>query len=714
MLQVIQYQKTGDITVEELPVPQLKDGGVVIRNAYSLISAGTERSSVETAQATLLGKARSRPDLVRQVIDNYKRQGLLATYEKVKNRLDNYKDLGYSSAGVVVQSACEDLAVGDRVACGGVGYAAHAEFIFVPRNLVVRVPDEVTLSEASFTTVGAIALQGVRQGDVHLGERVVVVGLGLVGLLTVQILKANGCEVLGLDISARNFRIARELGCDQVALSRREALPAIDMFTGGHGADAVIITAATTSSAPVELAAQCARKKARVVVVGAVGMDVPRSPAHDKELEFRMSCSYGPGRYDPEYELYGHDYPPAYVRWTENRNMQAVLSLIAQKKLVLQSLVTHTFEIGDALKAYAVILGNTSEPFVGVLIAYPRKDNIEPIKTLDLRGSRPRKDGACKVGVIGPGNHTQSYLLPHLQEAGAQLEVVAASKPINAKSAGKKFNFGSCTTESAHVLGDTNINLVVIGTRHDTHARFVIEALRAGKHVFVEKPLATTPEELEEILTTYNKVAGSMLMVGYNRRFSPPIRALQEFFATTLEPLAITYRVNAGFIPKSNWYQDPAQGGRVVGEIGHFVDTLQFLASAPITSVYATAPEDPGNRYCHDNMLISFTFRNGSVGQIQYLANGSSAMPKEYIEVFGGGKSAVMNNFKQMTLFDERRSRSKRFDGGKGHREEMRAVVEAVRSGQEPISVESLITSSRASFAILASLKSRSIVSLPA
>jgi predicted dehydrogenase/threonine dehydrogenase-like Zn-dependent dehydrogenase len=718
LLQIIQYQKTGDISVEELPAPQLRPGGVLVSNVFSLISAGTERMSVETAKASMIGKARSRPDLVRQVIENSKRDGLVATWQKVQNRLDNYKDLGYSSAGIVVESSCDEFAAGDRVACGGVGYAAHAEMVFVPQNLAVRVPDEVGLDEAAFTTVGSIAMQGVRQADVRIGESVVVIGLGLVGLLTVQLLKASGCSVFGLDVASLNLERGRQVGCDDIGRSDDSILPAIERFTKGYGADAVVITAATRSNDPLALAVQCARKKGRVVVVGVVGMDVPHSAAYAKELDIRMSCSYGPGRYDSDYEIYGHDYPHAYVRWTENRNMGAVLDLMAAKKLAVGSLVTHRFPIEDALKAYEVITGKISEPYLGVLISYPQKENDKVERRLAMSLENPGSSHGCAVGVIGAGNHTQSYLLPPLKKLAATLETVVTSKPVNAKSVARKFGFRNCATAASEICNDGNISLVLIGSRHDSHAQYVVEALRSGKHVFVEKPLAIAPGELDQIIDAYNDIGKkgqtALLMVGYNRRFSAPVQKLREFFKDVGEPLVITYRVNAGFLPKGNWYQDPGQGGRVIGEIGHFLDTLQFITGSAPVLVYATAPTDEGKRYSNDNMQISITFGNGAVGQINYLANGSAAMSKEYLEVFGGGKSAILDSFKRLTLFSGRESSSKSFSGDKGHAAEMKSAVDAVGTGIAPISMDSLIATSRASFAILESLRDRRPIAVPA
>ncbi len=696
-------------------MPQLKGAGVLVRNAFSLISAGTERSSVKTAQANMLAKARSRPDLVRQVIDNYMREGLVATYQKVQNRLDNYKDLGYCSAGTVIESSCDEFKTGDRVACAGVGYASHAEVIFVPRNLVARVPEAVRFESAAFTPLGSIAIQGVRQADVQVGECVVVIGLGLLGLLSVQMLKSSGCSVFGLDISTRNFELARKLGCDELALSDYAALSMIENFTRGYGADAVLITAAAKSNEPVEFAAKCSRKKGKVVVVGAVGMDIPRSPAYEKELDFRMSCSYGPGRYDSEYEVAGNDYPQAYVRWTEKRNMEAVLDLVAAGKLDVCSLITHTFPVQEARKAYDVITQKIAEPHLGVLISYPH-DNRALTRSVVLRAKSSTGASAVTIGVVGAGNHTQSYLLPALRKLGARLEIVATSKPINAKSAGNKFGFRACAADVSEVVGNTAVNLVLIGSRHDTHARYLIESLRKGKNVFVEKPPAITNEELDAVLAAYNDVvAGGALplfMVGYNRRFSAPVQAMKEALRTVAEPLALNYRVNAGFLPKTNWYQDPAQGGRMISEIGHFIDTMQFLTGAQPVQVFATAPHDVGGRYSNDNVQVSLVFSDGSAGQIAYLANGSSAMPKEYMEVFGGGKSAIMDSFKRLTVFDGRKITSKSFSGDKGHAAEMKALVQAVKTGEAPVSMECLIATSRASFAILESLRGRQAVAI--
>lgn len=718
MKQVIQYQKTGEISIEDLPAPQLKRGGVLVRNHFSLISAGTERSSVTTAQASLIGKARSRPDLVRQVLDNVKREGLLATVEKVQNRLDNFKELGYSSAGRVIETSTDEFKVGDRVACGGVGYASHAELVYVPKNLVVLVPEQVQLEEAAYTTVASIAMQGVRQADVRVGERVVVVGLGLIGLLTVQILKASGCSVIGLDVSDRNFGLARQFGCSECANGDHKSIAKVEAFTHGYGSDAVIITAATTSNEPVEFATQYARKRSKIVVVGAVGMDIPRSPFYEKELDFRISCSYGPGRYDKDYEEQGNDYPIGFVRWTERRNMQSVLGLMADGRLDVKSLTTHTFDLDESLEAYEIVTGKTRAQHIGILIRYPEDSGTASSvkRRVELASAPHVPTGQLALGFIGAGNHAQSYLIPPLQKLDAELQIVATSKPVNAKSVAKKFNFRAFATDVNEVFQDPDVKLVFINTRHDTHARYVLDALRTEKAVFVEKPLAIDPKELEEIVELYDKAAQRgatpFIMVGYNRRFSPAMRAIYEFISVAGEPLLITYRVNAGFLPATSWYQAPEQGGRIVGEVCHFVDTMQFLTGSLPVSVFACAPSDSSNRYHHENLSAEIAFADGSVGHILYAASGAPAMKKEYLEVFGGGRCATLDSFKLVSLFDGGKSKVRRFSGDKGHAAEMKAVCDGAKRGESPISFDSLTATSRTTFAILNSLRSRARIDL--
>ena len=719
MLQIIQYQKTGEISVDELPAPKLRPGHVLVRNAFSLISAGTERTSVETAQASMVQKARMRPDLVRQVMDNFRREGLVATYNKVRDRLDNFKDLGYSSAGVVVESGVDDIKVGDRVACAGVGYAAHAEIVSIPRNLAVKVPDAVGLDEAAFTTVAAIAMQGVRQADVRVGEQVVVIGLGLVGLLTAQLLKASGCRVLGMDVAPRNFDLALTLGCDQCLISGDDAVLDVQSFTRGYGADAVVITAATKSNQPVELAIQCARRRGTVVAVGSVGMNIPRSPFYEKELNFRMSCSYGPGRYDSNYEERGQDYPLGYVRWTENRNMEAVLDMMAQRKLNVVPLITHRIPVDEGLRAYDIITGKIEEPYLGILIQY--SDPSTPVtlsRRVELLPAAGTTPGRYPVlGFIGAGNFTQSTLLPPIMKLAPRMRGLATGKPVNAKNIAKKYQFEFCATDTSDIFQDKEVNLVFVTSRHDSHARYVAEALRAGKSVFVEKPLALNPDELEAILIAYDEAeqagAAPLLMVGYNRRFSEPIRTIQKLFSGHTEPLVMHYRVNAGLMPSTHWMQNPDQGGRFIGEGGHFVDVMQFLCGALPVSVYAVAPTDSARRYNHDNVVVTITFADGSVGTIHYLANGANVVEKEYVEVFADSKTARMWNFKKLECAVGLKKSSTSLSGDKGHAAEMKAVLAGFESGTgSPISLDSLAATSRVTFAAMESIRTSRLISV--
>lgn len=770
MKQIIQYQKTGEMSVANLPVPMVKQEWILVQNVYSLISTGTEKTSVETAQASMLGKAKSRPDLVKQVLENVKREGLIATYDKVKTRLDNYKELGYSCAGVVLESGTDEFKPGDRVACGGAG-ANHSEFVLVPKNLTVKIPDNVDFDEAAFTTLGSITMQGVRQADLRVGEYAVVIGLGLLGLITVQILKAGGCKVAGLDISDSNFEIAKKLGCDLCAVSGTETNKQIESFTKGYGSDAVIITAGTKSNEPVEFAIQFARKKSKVVVVGAVGMNIPRSPFYEKEIDFRISCSYGPGRYDVNYEEKGEDYPIGYVRWTENRNMQSVLSLISEKKLDVKSLISHKIPIEDGLKAYDIITGKIKEKHLGVLIEYPVKEQTAG-RRIEIRESGILQVGTLSVGFIGAGNFAQSYLIPPLKNLNVKLTGVCTSEPVNSKSVGEKFGFDFCTTDYKEILNNENINTVFVATRHDSHGKYVVESLKERKNVYVEKPMAINAEELERIREIYlptdytdlhgrdlptedtkelenikdkeitNKdtdlhgrglptedtkeyerekylptdytdlhgrdIKRNCLMVGFNRRFSKSFRDIKEFFGNNIEPFVINYRVHAGFIPNTHWIQYPEQGGRIIGEVCHFVDTIQFLTGSKPKSVYARCINSENKQVRNfDNVAIIIEFEDGSVGNILYLANGDSSVPKEYCEVYSGGRTAVMNNFRETVFYANGKKKARKYDGKKGHKEEVEHFVNLVKGkAKVELSFESIYLTTLTTFKIMDSLRS--------
>ena len=707
MKQIIQYQKTGELIIEDVPDPQLREGGVLVQNIASLISAGTERTSVETAQASMVGKARNRPDLVKQVKDNIQKEGLIDTYKKVKNRLDNYKELGYSSAGIVLESSVPEYKPGDRVACAGTAY--HAEKIFVKKNLVAEIPENVSFEEAAFTTLGSIATQSIRQADPKLGDSIAVIGLGLIGLITVQLAKANGCMVIGFDINDSNFQLAKSFGCDECYFTNEDAIGKVNSFSRGIGVDTTIITASTKSNDPMELALDITRKRGRIVVVGTVGMNIPRSPFYEKELTVTIACSYGPGRYDRDYEEKGIDYPVAYVRWSENRNMQAFLDLLSQGKINVRDLITHTFPITDAIKAYDVVTGKVNEKHIGILLSYPDAvvDEKPVIKVKDRPSDEVETDDKICIGFIGPGNFATSYRLPFLEKLkNTNLVGVCDTSGVNAKSVAKKFGFEYCTSRAEEIFDNTNINAVFIASHHDSHAEYVLKALDSGKHVFVEKPLCINEEQLEEIKLVASKSAGNILHVGFNRRFSKPFVDINNFFSEVTEPILINYRINAGFIPKEHWIQDPIQGGRIVGEVCHFIDCMVFLTGAQPFRVYAESINSTNTQVTeNDNVHINIKFSDGSVGSIIYLANGDSAVAKEYCEVFSGGRVAIMDNFRKTSFFMNGRKKVNKYNGSKGHNEEIQSFIQSIQdSNIITIPIEEMIHTTVTTFKILESL----------
>lgn len=668
MKQVIQNFKTGDLYVDDVPMPTISSGMLLVENEFSLISAGTERSTVKVAQASLLGKARQRPDLVAQVIQNIKKEGLAATFSKVKTKLDSLKALGYSTAGTVVASLDQNgiYKPGDRVACAGQDYASHAEIVSVPQNLVARIPDNVSSEEAAFTTLGSIALQGIRQADPTIGEKVCVIRLGLLGQITCQILKANGCAVLGIDLDDRLVNLAIEFAADK-ALNRGDAnlTAACENFTGGYGFDSVIITAAAPTNDPVELSAELVRKKGKVIIVGAVKMDIPRDPHfYRKELDLRMSCSYGPGRYDVNYEENSHDYPFPYVRWTEQRNMEAFLGLLSRGSINLKPLITHIFDISDADKAYDIVLGKKAEPHIGILIKYPdRKEKKTSAFTIN---NSPLT--RVNVGFVGAGSFAQSYLIPLVKSWGASLDGVVTSNGMASKNVVEKFKFNFCSSDVEDILKKEDINAVFIATPHNLHSDLVVKALSASKNVFVEKPLALNEEELKAVCEIKSRSDRS-LMIGFNRRFADISTNIKSEFKNSGEPLIVNIRVNAGFIPKDHWTQQPGiGGGRIIGEVCHFIDLIQFFTGSEPVKVYAESINTENSKIKpDDNIAIVLKFADGSVGNITYLANGDKSMPKERIEVFGGGIIGVINDFRDGLLF--RKGKTSRLkSSGKGHR----------------------------------------------
>ncbi|HWQ35563.1 MAG TPA: bi-domain-containing oxidoreductase [Blastocatellia bacterium] len=705
MKQVLQNFRTGVLRVDEVPEPICKSGGILVANAASLISAGTEKMAVDLAQKSLVGKAKERPDLVRQVIGKVQKDGLASTFRTVMARLDTPLALGYSCAGVVseVGRGADEFHAGDRVACAGMNYASHAETVFVPKNLAVRIPDNVSFDEAAFVTLGAIALQGVRTAEVKLGETVAVIGLGLLGQLTVMLLKAAGCRVLGIDLDPNKTRLALEHGADAAALRSDDVESAIAQFTGGYGADSVIITAAAESNDPIELAGTIARDRAVVSMVGAVGMNVPRKVYYEKELQLRLSRSYGPGRYDAQYEEQGIDYPIGYVRWTERRNMQEFLRLISAGAVRLDKLITHRFDISQAEAAYDIITGKTPQPYLGILLTYSeasshkRKSNI-----VVLREARTiAADGTVSLGIIGAGNFAKAVLLPRLAKAAhLRLTGIATATGRNAKAIGEQYGFGFCTSDYRELLGSDNINTVLIATRHDSHARMTVEALQAGKTVFVEKPLATTEEGLNQIVEAARENRGRV-MVGFNRRFSSLAAELKQALAGA-GPLAITYRVNAGAIPRESWIQNDEGGGRIIGEVCHFADFLQFLTGADPVEVFAYAAATGLN----DTLSIVIRFSDGSTGNINYFATGDKAFPKERIEVYGGGRVGVLDDFRVLEVWNNgKRKVTKRLQQDKGFDQELGAFIEAARTGAEmPISFRSLVLTTKVTLAVEESL----------
>jgi predicted dehydrogenase/threonine dehydrogenase-like Zn-dependent dehydrogenase len=706
MKQILQNQRTGELTVAEVPVPVLQRGRVLVRTAASLVSAGTERLSLKLAQKSLLGKARERPDLVKQVVQKYKTEGLVSTVNAVRAKLDANKALGYSAAGIVVQvgQGVTGLRAGDRVACAGADFASHAEMLSVPQNLCVRLPEGVSFETGAFGTLGAIALQGVRLAEPALGEAVVVIGLGLLGQLTVQLLKANGCRVFGIDLDASKVRLALELGADAASVSGPEAQQEVINWTRGRGADAVLITAATPSNEPIELAGEISRPKGRVVAVGLVGLDVPRQTFYERELTLKISMSYGPGRYDPDYEERGHDYPFAYVRWTEQRNIEAFLDLVAQQQINIQPLITHRFPIAEAERAYKLI-SSSSEPYLSVLLQYETDAEIQ--RTIELKTSRAAAN-RVRLGVIGAGNYVTGKLLPQFKAAGVEFCSIASASGTSARDAGEKFGFAQAVSGPDEVLADSDANLIVIGTRHDSHAMLTAQALRSNRHVFVEKPLALNDEELDDVLRAAAESEGQLL-AGFNRRFSPLARAGRKFFEGRSGPLSILYRVNAGRIPRGHWIQDAREGGgRIIGEVCHFVDLMQFWTGALPVSVFAEAVATNNHEIVEpDSVFITLRFADGSNGCIAYVAEGDNATAKERIEIFGEGKTFVLDDFRRATFYKNgKESRKDLKTQDKGQAELVRIVCAMVRDGAPaPISLEELAATTRATFRIVDSLR---------
>jgi predicted dehydrogenase/threonine dehydrogenase-like Zn-dependent dehydrogenase len=681
MQQVVQNVRNGKLSLASVPEPVAQPGQVLIANARSLLSAGTEKSMIELARKSLLGKARQRPDLVRRVLEKMRQEGFFNTLAQVRGKLDEPMPLGYCSAGVVLAAGAgvQEFKPGDRVASNG----PHAGVVCVPRHLCARVSDAVSFDQAAFTVLGAIALQGVRLARLGLGDVVFVIGLGLVGQITVALLRLNGCRVLATDLEPAKCELARKLGADvaQPGLGARN----VQALTGGLGADAVLITASTKSDGPIELAGEAVRQKGRVVAVGAVGMNLPRRPYYFKEAELVVSCSYGPGRYDPDYEEHGHDYPAAYVRWTEQRNMQAILDLMASGRLDLAPLISHRFPIANAESAYELIETN-KEPYLGILLEYP-EFREEARARIDWTAAPVA--GKVGVGCLGAGNFARAVLLPALKKCGVlHPRLLCSGHGLSAAHSAERLGFDSATADEDAVFQDPGVQAVFVITRHDQHARQVIRAIEAGKHVFVEKPLALTVDEVQAVESALEAAnPRPLLLVGFNRRFAPAARQVKEFFARADAPLTVSIRFNAGEIPADHWTQnDEAGGGRIVGEACHAIDLATYLTGSVPVRVFAESIGGPrAPAVTDDQCFITLRHANGSISNIGYLAGGDRAYPKERVEVLGGGRLAVIDDFRVVeTSAGGKRTRTKAWGQDKGHAAEIEAFAHALQAGGAP------------------------------
>lgn len=718
MQQVTYNIRNGKINLADIPALHVKPGCVLVKNSFSVVSVGTEMMKVRTGEKSLIGKAKERPDQVRQVLDHYRKNGIVDTYKRVMNRLEKMEPLGYSSAGTVISvgDGVKGLNAGDRVACGGCG---HAEFITVPKHLCALVPDNVRMASAAFSTLGAIAIHGIRQSEAKIGENIVIIGLGLIGQLVLKILQAAGCNVAGIDLDDKKLEAAKEAGID-LAIHRNDKglYSRIADFSLGLGADAVIITAGTTSNDPVELTPKIIRDRGKVVVLGISKMDVPWRSYYEKEIELKFSRSYGPGRYDPIYEEKGVDYPVGYVRWTQQRNMGAFLHLLSKRLLSVEKLITHKFSFSQAEQAYEELGAGKLNGSLGVLFEYGSPETKPESNALPLKTATPEraKDQEIRIGMIGAGNYARNTILPIIDKVqGVELHSIVTEAGISAVEVQKKYGFQHAYTEAAKVMEDPEINTVIIATRHDTHASLVAQALQNKKHVFVEKPLALSITELQEI-EKYYPAAGTILMVGYNRRFSPHIEAIRNFFKDRKSPLALNYNINAGMIPGDHWYQDPEKGGgRIVGECCHFIDVAQFITQEKPVRVYAESfSSENANLNNHDTANLLVKFSNGSIATINYFSCGDTSYPKEKLEVMGENANAILNDYRSLELIrGGKKNLIKTRAQDKGHKEEFKSFFDAIKGKIDPpISYTDMKNASLITIGALDSLKTGVPISL--
>lgn len=710
MKQIVQHQRNGELVLEEVPVPLCHENGILVQVVYSLISAGTEKNSVDNARGSFIERAKKQPEQVKLVLDTLKQQGLVSTYNRVWNKLNSFKPLGYSASGIVVESKCNEFKQGDRVSVGGAGIANHGEFVSVPKNLAVLIPENVSFADASYGTVGSIAMQGVRQANVSVGETVGVIGLGLLGLITVQILKGAGCRVIGFDINEDLFEDGYNSGADLCLKNTKENLEKVKSFSNGIGLDSVIITAGTSSSEPLNLSFEMTRKRGVISIVGAVGLSIDRGKWYRKEIEVKISCSYGPGRYDPSYEDFGNDYPVAYVRWTEKRNIESIIDLISRGILDVKKITTHSFNLSNAVEAYNLILtGN--EKYLGIVINFG--DETKTINRYIFTEKNGNKKDNLSISFIGLGQFAQNYLVPPLKNSDVNFYGVCNSSPLSSKSAANVNDFELSSSDPIALIYDKKTDVVFIATEHSKHGEFVLQSLNAHKPVYCEKPLCVSRDDLEEIRKTIEETNGRV-MVGFNRRFSDIFKFIKNDLKNATQPISVSYRVNAGLIPKEHWVQNDKNKGRIIGEVCHFVDTLIYLTGSIPIRVFAECISSSNESIPDEDVVtISIKFRNGSIGRIDYYANGGKSMEKEYCEVFSSGVSYKMLNFDSLEVYKSSNVEKKKFSGKKGIDEEIRETISAIKKGKDmPISFEEIYYNTLTTFSILDSLNKAQAINI--
>lgn len=702
MKQIIQNLRNGDTLIENVPAPKVKRGHVLIKTTRTLISLGTEKMLVEFGQAGLISKARQQPEKVKMVVDKIKTDGLKPTLETVKNKLDQPLPLGYSNVGKVIEVGADvsDIKPGDRVVSNG----CHAEIVCVAKNLVAKIPDEVSDEEATFTVVAAIGLQGMRLANPTFGETIVVTGLGLIGLIVCQLLKASGCSVIGFDFDPNKVEIASAMGVDAYCVAGGvDPVKIVMEHTNQVGSDAVIITASTPSNDVIHQSAEMSRKRGRIILVGVIGLNLSRADFYEKELTFQVSCSYGPGRYDDNYETKGNDYPLAFVRWTEKRNFEAVLKSMQSQLLQVAQLITLKKNLEDVVDVYKNISNNKHH--LGILIKYPEEVNMN--RTIEIFHDSPASGGKCKIAVVGAGNFSQGTILPCLKKCNADIKSIVSGKGVSGNHAAKKYGIQKSCSDYSEVLSDTDITALVITTPHNLHAQMVLDGLEKGKHIFVEKPLCLREEELEKIIKIKKDRPNQHLIVGFNRRFSPLVDEIKKHLKSSASPKNMVMTVNAGFIPTDHWTQDPdVGGGRILGEACHFIDLLSHVCGHSVSEV-CTSALGKNIDLKTDNVSILLRFTDGSQGVVNYFANGSKSYAKERLEVFSDGSVFVLDNFRKLFGFGVKSFKSKKLSAqDKGHAQQFRLFNESIANGNYPIiPFASIVNSTKASFAVLKSLE---------